>query len=391
MANDFIIKDSNGKDRVYRGVEYVTLITTSGNKVVFREPTETDLRTYGEYYVKALDYDGNIVKQEKLNAGDVFTLPTAPDHAGMEFKQWVSTSTIVDNAITVENKDITVYPVYIGTNNINEFSFEFTKKTGKSVTLNMDGTKDWGDGTSDNSTSHTYSDYGKYTVSCDGTTITASSSSGIFGQYGNVYGNHFTCIGAKLANVTKIPDYAFQNCKNLKYVIFPNSSCSIGASAFQYCYNLQNVIIPETVTSVGSYAFQYCYGLQNILILCSSDTLSSNLMRYCYSVKDVLLPNAVTQILSSFMEYCYNVKRLKFPSNVSTISSYAFRSCFGLIEYDFTDCSAIPTLSNTNAFSDINYSCKIYVPDELYDTWITATNWATYASCIYKASERGSV
>ena len=34
-----------------------------------------------------------------------------------------------------------------------------------------------------------------------------------------------------------------------------------------------------------------------------------------------------------------------------------------------------------------NENLKIIVPDELYDTWIVATNWSTYANKIVKASE----
>ena len=44
-------------------------------------------------------------------------------------------------------------------------------------------------------------------------------------------------------------------------------------------------------------------------------------------------------------------------------------------------CSA-PTLSNTNAFTDIPADCEIRVPAALYDEWIAATNWSTYASKI---------
>ena len=45
------------------------------------------------------------------------------------------------------------------------------------------------------------------------------------------------------------------------------------------------------------------------------------------------------------------------------------------------------SLSSTNAFSSIPSDCKIIVPDTLYDTWIAATNWSTYASKIIKKSE----
>ena len=91
---------------------------------------------------------------------------------------------------------------------------------------------------------------------------------------------------------------------------------------------------------------------------------------------------------------------LKFPKlpqfvkcTLSSISSafvdFAF---FYLIQtlcvkLDFSQCSAVPTLSNTSAFSGITKIAKIIVPDSLYDEWIAAANWSTYANYIYKASE----
>ena len=75
------------------------------------------------------------------------------------------------------------------------------------------------------------------------------------------------------------------------------------------------------------------------------------------------------------------------PDSVTSIGNQAFAYCYSIIKYDFTSATSIPTLSSTDAFTDINGICKIYVPDALYDDWIVATNWATYADYIYKASE----
>ena len=50
--------------------------------------------------------------------------------------------------------------------------------------------------------------------------------------------------------------------------------------------------------------------------------------------------------------------------------------------YDFTKCTAVPALSNANAFSGIPADCEIRVPAALYDEWIAATNWSTYAANI---------
>ena len=45
------------------------------------------------------------------------------------------------------------------------------------------------------------------------------------------------------------------------------------------------------------------------------------------------------------------------------------------------------SVEEVSAFTGIPTTCKIVVPDALYDEWIVATNWATYASRIVKASE----
>jgi hypothetical protein len=44
--------------------------------------------------------------------------------------------------------------------------------------------------------------------------------------------------------------------------------------------------------------------------------------------------------------------------------------------YDFTSHTVVPTLANTNAFSNIPTDCEIRVPAALYDEWIAATNWS---------------
>lgn len=75
------------------------------------------------------------------------------------------------------------------------------------------------------------------------------------------------------------------------------------------------------------------------------------------------------------------------PESITSIGEQAFYDCYSLIKYDFSQATAVPTLSNTSAFRFINQLCKIVVPDNLYDQWIAATNWSTYADYIYKASE----
>ena len=61
-------------------------------------------------------------------------------------------------------------------------------------------------------------------------------------------------------------------------------------------------------------------------------------------------------------------------------------SCKNLELVDFSEATAIP-IFGTGMFNDTNSTFQIVVPDALYDDWIGASNWSTYASKIVKASE----
>lgn len=85
--------------------------------------------------------------------------------------------------------------------------------------------------------------------------------------------------------------------------------------------------------------------------------------------------------------YCNMLQAIEIGKNVSSIGNYAFNYCYGMAYYDFTQCTSVPTLGGTAAFSSNASDRKIVVPDNLYDTWIAATNWSSLASQIVKASE----
>jgi hypothetical protein len=53
--------------------------------------------------------------------------------------------------------------------------------------------------------------------------------------------------------------------------------------------------------------------------------------------------------------------------------------------YDFRAYEHIPSLENSNAFAGMQTTCKIVVPDNLYNEWIAATNWSSLASKIIDA------
>ena len=494
------------------------------------------------FLVQVIDYDGTVLKSSRLNTGATFTLPNVPSHNGLVFDGWSSPVTITSNTVTVTNSDITIGPMFHTTSGLSEFDITLTTVTGLNVTLNMSGTKNWGDGTSDTLTTHTYSSVGDYTITCNGSTMTTSGSSGLFGQsypvinycvknvrFGssvtsigtyafyhcdslasitipegvtsigtnafnyccsltsitipegvtsiNTYAFNYCCslknvtipssvtsIGAytfttcnSLTNVTipegvtSIDDGAFEDCYSLTNVTIPSSVASMGMEVFMDCYSLKNVIISEGVTSIGNQAFYYCYSLKNVIIPSSVTNIGNESFENCYALTNVTIPEGVTSIgLEAFtscysltsitipegvtiidsgtFSYCYALTNVTIPEGVTSIDTYAFSGCASLtnvtipegvtsigtnafshcdslknvtisssvtsigdntfdhcgsvIKYDFSNHTVVPTLSNTNAFTNINQICKIRVPWNLYQEWIVATNWSTYADYI---------
>ena len=389
----------------------------------------------GKYLVRVIDYDGTVLKSDHLDTGATFTLPDVPtNHSKLVFQEWSSPVTITDNTITVENSDITIGATYKTASGLTEIDIVLTKVTGLEVVCNMVGNKNWGDGTTDSATTHTYTNYGSYTITCDGTSIPtgSSSSSGMFGASSS--NTNYYCVSMRIGElVTSIGVYAFQFCNSLASITIPNSVTIISDYALRYCYSLTSVTIPNSITSIGSNMFFYCYSLASVTIPNGVTSIRDSAFNSCYSLASVTIPNSVTTILAYAFRSCYSLTSVTIPSSVTSIGdfvfdgcrslasvtilngltsigdgafsdcfplasvtipnsvtsigSFAFENCYSVIKYDFTSATSVPLLSNSNAFRNINGICKIYVPDALYDDWVVATNWATYADYIYKASE----
>jgi hypothetical protein len=287
-----------------------------------------------------------------------------------------------------------------------EFDIELTKATGLSFRLQMNGTKDWGDGTSGTGYSHTYADYGKYTIKCDGTGLfnDASSKLGLFNQKDSTYNS--SVLAVYFSNkVTLITNYAFWHCYGLSHVSLSKSITTIGGYSYQYCRNLDVVIIPSSVAGFGSDVFYSCSSLHEIVYpngitsmtglsfadtsikrFIMPDTVKGtvpNVFVTCYALEECVISKNVTGLSGTFSN-ARGLKKLKLP-NVTTVEG-AFAYANSCVEYDFSSNTSVPT-ANASSFTQISKIAKFIVPDELYDAWITASNWSSIADYIYKVSE----
>ena len=180
--------------------------------------------------------------------------------------------------------------------------------------------------------------------------------------------------------VTSIGSNAFSYCYSLASITIPDGVTGIADSAFSYCHSLASITILDRVTSIGNYAFENCYSLASITIPDGVTYIGNYAFQNCYSLASITIPDGVTGIADSAFLGCHSLASITIPDGVTSILNNAFKQCYGMRYYDFSACTTVPTLVNTDAFDGIPSDCQMLIPAALYDEWSTATNWATYAS-----------
>lgn len=379
------------------------LINSSGEVVT---GTGTIVPTPGpepetRYFVKVIDYDGTELLNAQGENGNSFTLPPAPSHDGLVFQEWSASCPITNGTVTIDNNNIMVGAVYTTVSGLNEFDIELTEDFGLSVFLEIDGEKNWGDGTTDSETTHTYAAYGNYTIKCGGTSLGG-------------YFYSMPCTFARLATVTSISEFAFDGCHSLASITISNSLTSIGQSAFsgngafsgcsnltsitipngitsinQNTFNnyngLTSIIIPNSVTSIGQYAFNGCHSLTSIAIPDSVTSIDSYAFKDCNSLTSIATGNGVQNIYDNVFYNCNRLTNIIIGNNVTGIGRYAFYGCGKLTSitipnsvmnvgnYAFQDCNMLTSVTIGNGmksigsyvFSNCSGLTSITIPDSV--------------------------
>ena len=96
--------------------------------------------------------------------------------------------------------------------------------------------------------------------------------------------------------ITKICDYAFENCDTITNVVIPNSVISIGNSAFSDCSNLKNISIPNSVVNIDEGAFSYCSDLEKVEIPDGIKFIKSSTFVGCGNLTTIIIPQSVKEI-----------------------------------------------------------------------------------------------
>lgn len=178
--------------------------------------------------------------------------------------------------------------------------------------------------------------------------------------------------------ITSIADYVFYKKQSLKTIDLPNC-VSVGNNAFYGCGALTAVDLPMA-TSIGDFTFRDCTALTNVNLPVAT-SIARNAFQSCIALTSINLP-MVTSIGNYTFFRCFSLTALVLSgTNVCTLANEnAFGNCYHIL--GTTDSIYNPTGAKDG---------YIYVPDDLVDSYKSATNWTTYASQIKPLSEFAGV
>lgn len=347
---------------------------------VFSSPEEKDINFF--------DYDGTLLYSYTIDdALELTALPPLPEHEGLVCQGWNWTLEEVNAA----NWPALIGPNYDTIDGSTKLHID-TVVDGLTVTLNLiqgaanDITIDWGDGSAPSthgtsgkfSINHVYADGGKYEI-----LLSSARTSMELGDFSQVIVAPDIVREVNIGSqTTQISAYAFDSLERLERVSFSQNNRFSGTDIFDSCRGLRFLALPKNAPSApGSY---FCRNASALLGVAAPRTFTfgSGAFMDCYALRYLVVPDGTTSITLTFVRSAYGASSVFFPPSVNNISANAFASCTNVLLFDFSRHTSVPSLANVSAFTGINANCEIRVPSSLYDDWIIASNWATYAANI---------
>lgn len=179
----------------------------------------------------------------------------------------------------------------------------------------------------------------------------------------------------KMNSLTEIPNYAFTDCSGMGTAQFDHAQ-AIGKYAFQRCTALTSLTVPM-LQKIGNYSFSRCSQLASIDIS-NLQEIGDNCFEHCSALTNETWPS-LSKIGTSAFSTCLGLVTFRAPAK--SIGSTAFQASSNLERVILTG-DTVCSLYNYNAFNGTKArdtstaNGGIFVPDELYDSYITANNWA---------------
>lgn len=163
------------------------------------------------------------------------------------------------------------------------------------------------------------------------------------------------------SELTEIREKAFYSCIKMKSVDLPNT-VTLGADAFHTCKWLETVNIPK-LTAIPYQCFYYCFSLPDVLVFSDCKSVAGYAISYAETKKLDILGGGQIDSFAFYRASYFNTLILRNTETVTTLQAAP-----SSVWQDYT-------------------AVTVYVPDNLLETYKTATNWVKMAGQIKALSE----
>lgn len=160
--------------------------------------------------------------------------------------------------------------------------------------------------------------------------------------------------------------------KSLKAISIPPKTYSFSTISGYTQTLIKKIVIPPNCVGYSSGWASNQYAEE--IIIGTGVTISE--ISYSGAKRIIFNDGIIIGTGSGYFDYNYYLEEVIFKGSPDKIGAKMFYSSSLLRVVDLSNCTSVPTLANTNAFSSYA-SYELIVPDELYDTWITSTNWSS--------------
>ena len=158
---------------------------------------------------------------------------------------------------------------------------------------------------------------------------------------------------------SKIYEYTFYNCKNIKEIILSDQIINIESHAFYNCEGLTQIILPKNLSSIGWYAFSNCINLNKLTITGNLTYISSNCLANCAENFSLYLPSNLPLLnFESLARYC-NISAIYYTGNLNQWFGNQFES---FINNPMLYFSEFYLLNDSNEFYQLEH---LYVPKNI--------------------------
>jgi hypothetical protein len=328
----------------------------------------------GKYRVRYFDVDGTILKIEYVANGGKTTPPDAPayDPDHLIFDEWN-----YDTANYIVEQPTDIGATYKTVDDLTYIWCRFTAKTGLNPTVAITGFTyiDWGDGTVDTNTSHTYANEGNYLIKISGDfTFTTSAYTDLFNS--TQKSSAIEKIYLKSNFGTLLPEYCFANLQGLNYISLPKNISTIPEGCFVNGYNLKFFVVPRNA-NFNKTTFRDCRTIRGVVLNTKITELYTDCFSNCYGLQFLIIPVNTVAIKNTVFRANYNLNELIIPKKLTSIGTQVGTDCTPRNIFIFAE----SVISIGSTFNNSFYGYEImWVNDSIIEQLKVATNWSKNAT-----------